>query len=433
MTLFRLPVAACIILIAVLAGCASVDYSVVEPALYEGAIEELQQELRENPDSAEARRSLGLIYLRTGAFRDARTELQAAYDGGVEDPEALFSLGLAHERSGEQRAAIEAYRRYTDLPRTSRYREPMQGRYLLLARQVARAQVRRALAAEATLTDQAPARHVVGVVPLSYQGREPRFEPLGEGLAEMIAIDLAQVQQLRVVERVRLDAVLDELELGASDVVAVASAPRTGRLLGAGRLVAGTYDVLDEETLRLDAALWEMAEAEEPGVESRTDALEQLFAMQKQLVFSLIERMGIRLTAEERARIGEVPTDDLEAFLEFARGLAFERQGQYTEAAQAFSRAAVQDPSFAQATEAQARAQGMQTATGDAASFQRTTLVPAVGPAPIGAAPLSRRLQELSIGLGADDVPGDPDERRPAPEVSDEPPRLPDPPPPPSN
>ena len=433
MTHFYSHTVTVLMLVGLLAGCASVDYSVVDPELYEGAVAELQQELLRNPDDAAARRSLGLMYLRTGSFRDARTQLQAAYDAGVADPETLFSLGLAYERSGERRAAIEAYRRFTEVPRTSRYRQPMEGRQNLLAREAARDEVRRALAGEESLNDRVPADNTVGVVPLSYQGGEPRFEPLGVGLAEMIAVDLAQVSQLRVVERVRVDVLLDELELSASDAVSDANAPRAGRLLGAGRIVAGTYDVFDAETLRLDAALWEVERADGPQIESRSDALQQLFELQKQLVFDLIASMGIRLTPDERERIGEVPTDDLEAFLEFARGLAFERQGRYRDAVEAFERAAALDPSFTQATEAQSRAQGTEGATGDAATFQQTNLAPAPSSEIAGANPLSRRLQSLSTGLGTDGVPDDSDERQPAGEVSEDTPRLPDPPLPPPN
>jgi hypothetical protein len=45
---------------------------------------------------------------------------------------------------------------------------------------------------------------------------EPVVEPLRKGFAEMLATDLATSPQLAVVERARLDAVLQELKLGTS-------------------------------------------------------------------------------------------------------------------------------------------------------------------------------------------------------------------------
>ncbi len=406
----------------------------VDPELYEGTIERLERELERNPDNMEARRDLGIVHLRTGQFRQARQELRTAYEAGAEDPETLFSLGLAHERSGERRDAMNMYQRYTDVPSSSRYRDPMQGRYQILVRDVAREQVRRALQAEADLADVAPTREVVAVVPLAYQGDEPRFEPLGFGLAEMISVDLAQVRQLRVVERARLNVLLDELELAATDFVDQEAAPRAGRLLGAGRIVGGAYNVFADVDLQLDTAFWELDRAEEPTFDSKQDALENLFVLQKELVFALLDEMNIRLTAAERERIGELPTDDLEAFLEFGRGLMLERVGQFQEAVQAFEQASTLDPQFSEAVAAGERARGVDAASGDAASFQRTVQGPDIVAEPSGATPVTRRLRQLGTGLGIGEIPDDPaDERRPAPEVSDEAPRLPDPPPPPSN
>jgi len=427
----RLPLFVCSLLCAawLLVGCATVDYSVEDPARYGSTMADLERALSHVPDSTEARRALGLLQLRTGLFRDAGRNLQEAVDEGSTDPEALFSLGLALERSGDPAGALSAYQRYPEVPPSSRFREPMEGRYALLIRERVRAQVRQALAAEAERADIAPAREVVAVVPWTYQGSEPRFAPLGTGLAEMIAVDLAQVASLQVVERARLQVLLGELALSATDAVDPASAPRTGRLLGAGRLIAGSYNVLDDD-LRLDAALIDLSESSEPVIETQSDALRQLFILQKQLVFALVDRMGITLTAAEREAIGEIPTENLDAFLRFARGLELEQEGRYPEAAQAFEEAAGLDPAFTQAADAEVRARSVGTATGDARTFQRTVMAPATTPSS-GMAPVGRRLDALGMGLGSDDVPEDPDERRPATEVSDELPRLPDPPPPP--
>lgn len=424
-----LPLGLLVCVVWLLPGCATIDYSVEDPARYASTMAQLERTLAQVPDSTAARRALGLLQLRTGFFQDARGNLQRVVDEGQEAPEVLFSLALAQERSGDAMAAREVYQRYPEVPRTSRYRGPMEGRYALLTRRQVRAQVRQALAAEAERADTPPARDVVAVVPWTYQGSNPRFAPLGTGLAEMMAVDLAQVAALQVVERARLQVLLDELVLSASEAVDPDAAPRTGRLLGAGRLVTGSFNVFDNDNLRLDAALIELEQEGEPVVETQSDALAQLFALQKQLVFALLERMGITLSATEREAIGEIPTDNLDAFLLFARGLELEQEGLFPEAAEAFGAAAAQDPAFTRAARAEGRANGLSTATGDARTFQRSVLAPA---APPTAAPVGRRLEQLGMGLGSEALPENPDERRPATEVSDDAIRLPDPPLPPA-
>lgn len=108
-----------------------------------------------------------------------------------------------------------------------------------------------------------PARAAPPAVAVLYfdnQGN-PDLEPLKVGLAQMLITDLqraadAQGDEPRytVVERGRLQALLDELELGHGGVVDPDTAGRVGRLLGARWLVLGSYFELVGR-LRIDARL----------------------------------------------------------------------------------------------------------------------------------------------------------------------------------
>jgi TolB-like protein len=86
-------------------------------------------------------------------------------------------------------------------------------------------------------------------------GGGPELDALTVGLAQMLITDL-QGDAL-VVERARLQAVLDELALGHGGVADPATAARVGRLLGAKWLVLGSYFEL-VGTLRVDTRLVEV-------------------------------------------------------------------------------------------------------------------------------------------------------------------------------
>jgi TolB-like protein len=73
----------------------------------------------------------------------------------------------------------------------------------------------------------------------------------------MLITDLADLPEIRVVERARLKAVLDEHGLVASGKVDAASAARVGKLLGARELVLGSFFDL-AGTLRIDARVVEV-------------------------------------------------------------------------------------------------------------------------------------------------------------------------------
>src|SRR5581483_5250816 len=81
----------------------------------------------------------------------------------------------------------------------------------------------------------------IGVLYFDYAGKNTELAPLSKGLAQMLISDLAAVDTVRVVERERLQAVLDEQKLGGSGKIDSRTAARIGKLLGARYLVLGTY------------------------------------------------------------------------------------------------------------------------------------------------------------------------------------------------
>ncbi len=82
----------------------------------------------------------------------------------------------------------------------------------------------------------------------------PDLEPLKVGLAQMLITDLRGTTGVTVVERARLQEILDELELGHSGVADPDTAARLGKLLGAEWMLLGSYFEL-MGTLRIDARL----------------------------------------------------------------------------------------------------------------------------------------------------------------------------------
>lgn len=87
----------------------------------------------------------------------------------------------------------------------------------------------------------AAATTTIGVLYFDYAGKNAELEPLSKGLAQMLISDLAAIDTIRVVERERLQAVLDEQKLGHGGKVDSRTAARIGKLLGARYLVLGTY------------------------------------------------------------------------------------------------------------------------------------------------------------------------------------------------
>lgn len=86
-----------------------------------------------------------------------------------------------------------------------------------------------------------PRLPTAAVLYLDYAGDDEELFALRKGLAQMLISDLSHSTGFKLVERIALQAVLDELELGRSKKIDPSTAARVGKLLGADYLVMGGY------------------------------------------------------------------------------------------------------------------------------------------------------------------------------------------------
>ena len=328
-----------------LAGCSLGGSFVPSPE----QVPQLEARVASRPGDTEAAVRLGAAYQAAGRLDDAAPLLERARAADPDDANAAFFLGVVYEGQNRPGEAIEAYVAFRSLAPGTRAAQRVDGRIRLLRRQQLRASIREAVAMEQSLA-QTPSPATVAVFPFRFDGTDERLQPLGRALAEMLSTDLAQTDRLTVLERVRIQALLDEVALGQSGAVDEGSAVRGGRLLGAGRVVQGQVSG-NEARLRLEAAVVEVGRGTEPGTVAQEDAGANLFAMEKALAFQIYEEMGISLTPAEREAVNRRFTENLQALLAFGRGLQAADQGNYQQARQFFSEAASLDPGFDAASE----------------------------------------------------------------------------------
>jgi TolB-like protein len=100
-------------------------------------------------------------------------------------------------------------------------------------------------------------RPTVAILYFDYSGKDENLGVLKKGLAQMIITDLSGLTAVRIVERDRLQEIMDELKLGTSAKIDPATAAKVGKLLGARYMVMGGYfDLLG--SLRVDARVVEV-------------------------------------------------------------------------------------------------------------------------------------------------------------------------------
>lgn len=191
----------------------------------------------------------------------------------------------------------------------------------------------------------------VAVAPLQVSTRDTSLRVLGFGLADILMTDLARSAQLVVVDRLRLDAVLREQQLALSGRVDEATAPRTGRLVGARTLVVG--QVRDAAGTQLDLAtrLVNATDASSSGGPATRGGVDQLLEAEKRLALELFGRLGVTLTPRERQLLEDRPTASLAALLAYSRGVRDEVYGNLRGARANFREAVRLDGLFREARE----------------------------------------------------------------------------------
>ena len=113
------------------------------------------------------------------------------------------------------------------------------------------------LAALALAAPALAAKPTVAILYFDYEGKNEEMAQLKKGLAQMLISDLTSLEQFQIVERARLQELLEELKLNQTNKIDPATAGKIGKLLGARYMVMGGYfDLLG--TLRVDARVVEV-------------------------------------------------------------------------------------------------------------------------------------------------------------------------------
>jgi tetratricopeptide (TPR) repeat protein len=319
------------------------------PPVAPGDIPHLEAAVAANPEDGLSMLRLAAAHLAAGDCERALPAARRGIELRPQDALGPLAAGDCLERRGNSEEAVALYDDYIARYGSNVGAEAVAARALLARRALATSEARHLLAREAQLSPEPADRNVLAVMPLEVIG-DSAYGPLSVGIANLLTSDLVLLQRFRLVERMRLDALLDEIQLGQTAVVDPATAVRAGRLLRAGSVVHGVTLVPPDEGVRIDVSVLDPG-SQVVGTESVSGKLKDLLRLEKNLVIGIAGRLGHQLSAAERRAILENGTQSLAAFLAFSRGLLDQEAGNYPAAAAQFARAVRADPAFRQARE----------------------------------------------------------------------------------
>lgn len=272
--------------------------------------------------------------------------------GDWDGAQSLY-LGLSHLRMGNTMKAIKAWQSYVRLEQGSEGGRKISRYLTILLQKEAEHLAKKRVAQEKSFTEKLDPK-AVAVYPFANKGTAS-YAPLSRGLAAMIITDLSQVEGLTVVERIQIQAILDELKLAKSGIVNPESAPRIGKLVGAAKFTTGSFLDLEEKNIRLDATVTQTESGKRLGAIDASGELSSFYTIQKVLVFKLLCSLGYcpeSLDDPTRLLVEKIHTKNLKAFRHFSDGLVAFDQRHYRDARRGFILALEEDPDFDLAREA---------------------------------------------------------------------------------
>ena len=314
-------------------------------------------------------------------------------------------IGGCQEKDGRYDLAFATYTDFANKYPRARRVAAVRALAQLALRTQATQTAKLALARESTLTASAPQPSTVAVLPVTIAG-DSTLQPLSRGLAELMTSDLAMVRNLRLLERVQIGALLDEMKLGQSGRADASTAARVGRLLRAERMVQGVAAITQNGPVRLSATVVRGDGNVRAGAQAN-GTFKQLLDLEKQLVFGLATELGIQLTEAERQRILRQGPKSLAAFLAYSGGLEALDRGDYRAAAGAFGAASRSDPTFqaaAQQRQAAEAAPAVVATPGDVVAVAHA--VDQIRPSPEPAAEGALKQVTVDVSATVGDVAG---------------------------
>ena len=168
------------------------------------------------------------------------------------------------------------------------------------------------------------------------------LDTLSKGFADMLITDLSASEQVVVVEREKLQALLDEAKLQKSHFFDQKTAVKIGKGLGAKYVVAGAF-VSVAPRMRIDVRMIDVATSKvvlSTKAQGKSDAV---FELEQELVKSFLAKLNLKFFPDD---LPPTKVPDLGTLLSFSEGLALIDKGQNVQAAAALKRVVQKAPAF---------------------------------------------------------------------------------------
>jgi TolB-like protein len=190
-------------------------------------------------------------------------------------------------------------------------------------------------------------KRIVAVLYFDNNTGDPSLDVLQKGFADMMVTDLSSVEQLQLVEREKLQAIIGEQKLQQSKYFDPKTAVKLGKLVGAQYAISGSFQSMDPQ-LRIDIKMFELQTGNVLVTGQVVGLKNKLFELQQQLVSRFVTGLELKLPSPPRLK-SRAP--DVDSLLSYSKGIDLVDQGKLQEASQQLAAVVRKSPTFLLARE----------------------------------------------------------------------------------
>ena len=176
-----------------------------------------------------------------------------------------------------------------------------------------------------------------------------KFDPMEKGFSELVIGSLNGATNLKVIERERIQWILDEIGLendpGKFDME---SAVRVGKQLGVHTVLLGSFIKIKDE-MKLLARLVKVETSEILMTDEVQGDADDVFELAEKLSEKVAKGINVKLAQSSATESQASETKSLDAMLSYSEGLSFLEKGNYTDAYKKFEQALTHDPNYEKA------------------------------------------------------------------------------------
>ncbi|UCF64290.1 MAG: hypothetical protein JSW33_00240 [bacterium] len=174
-----------------------------------------------------------------------------------------------------------------------------------------------------------------------------KLDPLEKGFADLMIHQLYGATNLKVVERERIQWILDEIKMeNDPNLFDPESAVRIGKQLGVHSILLGSF-IKFKKDLWLGARLVKVETSEILMTEEVKGKADDFFDLSEQLAVKIAKEINTELLPTESK--ADLETSSLDAMMAYSEGLALLEKGDYKGAYQKFQEALKYDPNYKKA------------------------------------------------------------------------------------